>query len=137
MNLESQRLEQLKLALEAGQKALDAREKSMKKEAQQLLASKMKKREEELKEGTKGIVLKYEEALEHLGRENKRLQTSLKDMVSTNRLLREQAKTIQAESDEKDLKLEELGIQVKQVYKKRFTRRINFYFNSPRIETND
>ena len=80
-----------------------------------MVALKMKKKEQEMKESAKEIVAKYEEALEHLGRENKRLQTSLKDMVSTNRLLRDQNKVMQTESDEKDQKIEELSIQIRQV----------------------
>lgn len=105
----------LKKSLEEGQRALDNREKSIKKEAQQLVALKMKKKEQDMKEATKGVVVKYEEALEHLGRENKRLQSSLKDMVSTNRLLRDQNKILQTESDEKDQKIEDLSLQIKQV----------------------
>lgn len=35
------------------------------------------------------IVEQYEQTTEHLGRDNKRLQVSLKELVGTNRLLRE------------------------------------------------
>ena len=104
----------MKKQLEEEKKALEKKEKSLKKDAKNLIALNTKKKEEEWKENTKGIVSKYESALEHLGRENKRLQTSLKDMVSTNRLLREQNKAIQRDSDNKDIKIEELGFQIKQ-----------------------
>ena len=80
----------LKQSLESTKIALEKRERGMKKEVQLLVATKMKKTEESLKETSKGLVIRYESALEQLSKENKRLQTSLKDMISTNRILRDQ-----------------------------------------------
>ncbi len=62
----------------------------MRKEAQAMALAALRQKEDKIKENTSKIVAKYEDALEQLGKENKRLQTSLKDMVSTNRSLRDQ-----------------------------------------------
>ena len=53
--------------------------------------------------------------VEQLNRENKRLQVSLKEMVATNRLLRDQNKSLTNEVDVKDKRIEELNIAIKTV----------------------
>jgi predicted RNase H-like nuclease (RuvC/YqgF family) len=44
----------------------------------------------EIYKNTKELIKKYEDVVEQLNKENKRLQVSLKDMVQTNRNLRDQ-----------------------------------------------
>ena len=107
-------LSQLKSSLNAQRVELERKEKNVNFDAQQLVTSALRKRETQIKVDTEKIVLKYEDALEQLSKENKRLQTSLKDMVTTSRTLREQNKKVQAEVDQKDAKIEELGLQLKQ-----------------------
>lgn len=59
---------------------------------------------------------KYEQIIEQLNRENKRLQSSLKDMVGANRILRDQNKKQANEIEEKTILVDNQNIQIKQVY---------------------
>jgi hypothetical protein len=111
---ESMVLSKMKTSLNSQRIELEKKEKMLNADVQQLVAASLKKREAQIKQDTEKIVLKYEDALEQLSKENKRLQTSLKDMVGTSRSLREQNKKIQAEVDQKEAKLEDLTNQLKQ-----------------------
>jgi hypothetical protein len=66
-------------------------------------------------EDSKLIMFKYEEIIENLTKENKRLQISLKDMLQTNRNLRNQNKQQIIKLDQKELKIEELIAELKNV----------------------
>ncbi|KAJ3304638.1 hypothetical protein HDV03_002459 [Kappamyces sp. JEL0829] len=114
LQLESQKLHELKKSLEGMQISLERKEKAMNRQVQLLTDAALKQKEDRMKEQTTKIISKYEDALDQLGKENKRLQVSLKDMVATNRTLRDQNKKQLAEADEKDLKIEELAGLLKQ-----------------------
>lgn len=89
---ESKKMLHLKQTFQEERLLLEKRERAIKKDVQTMVALALKQKYIELEQGTKVILKKYEDALDQLAKENKRLQVSLRDMVSTNRLLRDQNK---------------------------------------------
>ena len=83
-------LETKSIAANSLQRKLRLMESKVKEEVDLLVVSGIKTREEELKRDTEVLIRRYEESLEMLGKENKRVQVSLKEMVVTNRHLRDQ-----------------------------------------------
>lgn len=61
------------------------------------------------------IVKKYEDMLEQLNKENKRLNSSLKGMVSTNRIARDQNKVISTELAISEEQIKQISLQLKNV----------------------
>lgn len=113
---EAKSLENMKKTIEMNKADLESREKQVKKEVHQMIQISIRQKEKQMKLDTEVIVSKYEEAIEQLNKENRRLQTSLKDMVATNRQLRDQNKKSDVDMTEKDKKIAELQSHIKLVF---------------------
>jgi phage host-nuclease inhibitor protein Gam len=112
---DSDQLEMLRREVHEGQSQLDQREKQIKKEVHTMIHATIRQKEKQMKQDTQEVIKKYEEVIDQLNKENKRLQTSLKDMVNTNRTLRDQNKRVLQEMDEKDKRIEEYSLQIRQL----------------------
>eukprot|EP00842_Homolaphlyctis_polyrhiza_P005156 jgi/Hompol1/5641/HPOL_004592-RA len=93
------------------EKRLAEREKLVELDVQRLVADRLKLHDSTIKQDAEVIVKKYDEMLDQLGRENKRLQTTLKELVITNRTLRDQNKKLTLLVDEKERLIDEQAIQ--------------------------
>jgi predicted nucleic acid-binding Zn-ribbon protein len=83
------RLKQKEENLAAKEMKLSQRESSFKKDLKDIIARAVASREKQTEQDTAMMIKKYEEMLNQLNRENRRLQASLKDVVAANRGLRE------------------------------------------------
>jgi hypothetical protein len=112
---DSEHLELLRRQVYDSQAQLDQREKQIKKEVHTMIHATIRQKEKQMKQDTQEVIKKYEEVIDQLNKENKRLQTSLKDMVNTNRTLRDQNKRVLQEMDEKDKRIDEQSLQIRQL----------------------
>ncbi|KAJ3257010.1 hypothetical protein HK103_004994 [Boothiomyces macroporosus] len=100
---ETKELNKLKETIRISQAALEQREKNLNKDLDIMVNAALKQKEKAFRSDTEKIITKYEEAIEQLNKENKRLQNALKEMN----------KRCLSEMEEKDLKLEELSANLK------------------------
>ena len=64
------------------EEALERLQNNIHSQVQRLVAHRISKREETLKHELNKLLLKYQESVNEMNKENKRLQSSLKDVVS-------------------------------------------------------
>ncbi|KAJ3312047.1 hypothetical protein HDV04_003434 [Boothiomyces sp. JEL0838] len=100
---ETKELNKLKETIRISQAALEQREKNLNRDLDIMVNAALKQKEKAFRSDTEKIITKYEEAIEQLNKENKRLQSALKEMN----------KRCLSEMEEKDLKLEELSTNLK------------------------
>jgi hypothetical protein len=116
LNEKNEILKNKEIKLTLQEKMLDKKEKLMSKEFETLLQSATQKKVEQYQNDAQLMISNYEDAIEQLNKENKRLQQSLKEMVTTNRLLRDQNKSVSSENSQKEALVEELQLQLKKVF---------------------
>ncbi|KAI8929689.1 hypothetical protein BC831DRAFT_258537 [Entophlyctis helioformis] len=101
-------------SLASMEKRVHAQETRISKEVESLVALRLKQHDLGVKQDAEMIVKRYDDMVEQIGRENKRLQSSLRDLVATNRALRDQNKKMMADMDDKSQRLEETLVLLKQ-----------------------
>lgn len=104
---------------------LEKRERRMRREVERLVESVAKEREQRVLKETKEVVGKYELALEQLSKENRRVQISLKEMVQSNRILREQSKSVEEQLVKRDASIKDLIQQSQRHSKELLEARVN------------
>ncbi|KAJ3322295.1 hypothetical protein HDV06_003189 [Boothiomyces sp. JEL0866] len=100
---ETKELNKLKESIRISQAALEQREKNLNRDLDMMVNAALKQKEKLFRSDTEKIITKYEDAIEQLNKESKRLQNALKDMN----------KRCLAEMEEKDQKLDELATNLK------------------------
>ncbi|KAI8895393.1 hypothetical protein BC833DRAFT_601456 [Globomyces pollinis-pini] len=125
LKLQKQQLDELKASLEL-------RENQLQADVKELVANSIKQKDRQRKIDTETVINKYEDVVDHLTRENKRLQNALKEMVTANRQLRDQNKKLILENDEKEKRMEEQAVTIK-LSKERVDRLKQMMKSSPPI----
>ncbi|KAK5670904.1 hypothetical protein QVD99_002674 [Batrachochytrium dendrobatidis] len=102
------------LAFVARDKQMRIQENRIEKEVQTLVEQRIASQNDAIQQNAKSIVKQYGDMLEQSNKENKRLQTSLRDMVTANRLLRDQNKQLLLEKNDAEQRLEHQTVILKQ-----------------------
>ncbi|KAH6593243.1 hypothetical protein BASA50_007450 [Batrachochytrium salamandrivorans] len=101
-------------AISQKEKQLQLYETRMDREVNTLVDQRVKSRDDAIQRDAHTIVRKYDDMLEQVGKENKRLQASLREMVTANRLLRDQNKQLSLGKDDAEQRLDEQTSMLKQ-----------------------
>ncbi|KAI9017534.1 hypothetical protein BC832DRAFT_536814 [Gaertneriomyces semiglobifer] len=85
-------------------------------EVDRLVDTRVKATEASWRQETEAVVNQYEEALHTVTKENRRAQSSLKELITANKSLRDQVATLQAESNNVRRELEDKRFEAKQCH---------------------
>ncbi|KAI8914180.1 hypothetical protein EDD86DRAFT_198662 [Gorgonomyces haynaldii] len=113
LKVRNQELKEKELELQKREHKIHKREQKLEQELTQTVQQAVTQREQLFGQETQLLVKRYEEKLDEFAKENKRLHSSLKDLVQTNRQLRDQVKDQTADGEKKDLKIQELQLLLK------------------------